>query len=99
MIKERCWFSQIDFFIEYVPHRVTVFVSFQPVLSRPHTQTRIVFFLGYRMSIRKLEVSPNRVLIELSRIAFPIIVLSEGDRTDFALEDVEEFFSAKVPRS
>ena len=51
------------------------------------------------MSIRKLEVFPNRVLIELSRIAFPIIVLSEDDRTDFALEDVEEFFSARVPRS
>ena len=50
------------------------------------------------MSIRKLEVFPNRVLIELSRIAFPIIVLSEDDRTDFALEDVEEFFGqgAKV---
>ena len=24
MIKERCWFSQINFFIEYFPHRINV---------------------------------------------------------------------------
>ena len=30
MIKERCWFSQIDFFIEYFPHRINVlFLSSQ----------------------------------------------------------------------
>ena len=30
MIKERCWFSQIDFFIQYFPHRINVlFLSSQ----------------------------------------------------------------------
>ena len=30
MIKERCWFSQINFFIEYFPHRINiVFLSSQ----------------------------------------------------------------------
>ena len=35
MIKERCWFSQINFFIEYFPHRINI-VSFQPILCHPH---------------------------------------------------------------
>ena len=26
----RCWFSQINFFVEYFPHRINV-VSFQPI--------------------------------------------------------------------
>ena len=30
MIKERCWFSQIDFFVEYFPHRIKIlFLSSQ----------------------------------------------------------------------
>ena len=30
MIQERCWFSQIDFFIEYFPHRINIlFLSSQ----------------------------------------------------------------------
>ena len=24
MVKERCWFSQINFFIEYFPHRINI---------------------------------------------------------------------------
>ena len=33
-----------------------------------------------------MELFPNRVLIELSRIAFQIIVLPKDDSTDFAQE-------------
>ena len=59
MIKQRCWFSQIDFFIEYFPHRINVlFLS-----SQPHTQIRIILFDGARISIHNLELSPKRVLI------------------------------------
>ena len=38
------------------------------------------------MNIPNLELFPNRVPVELSQIAFPIIVLPQGDRTDFAQE-------------
>ena len=34
MIQERCWFSPIDFFVEYFPHRINV-LSFQPILCHP----------------------------------------------------------------
>ena len=44
-------------------------------------------FLGYRVSILNLELFPNRVLIEVSRIAFPTTVLPEDDRIDFAQEE------------
>ena len=40
-------------------------VSFQPVLLRQHTQTRIVHFLGERISIPNSELVLNRVPIEL----------------------------------
>ena len=31
VIQERCWFSQIDFFVKYFPHRIKNFASFQPI--------------------------------------------------------------------
>ena len=38
MIKERCWFSQINFFVEYFPHRINVlFLSSQFFMSSTHT--------------------------------------------------------------
>ena len=61
-------------------------VSAQPVLYRPHGQTRIVLFLG-QISSPNFEPCPNRVSIELSRIAFPTIVLPEDDCTDSVLEE------------
>ena len=39
------------------------------------------------MNIPNLELFPNRILIELSRIAFPILVLPEDDRADFIQEE------------
>ena len=44
MIKERCWFSQINFFIEVLSTSDECFVSFQPILCQPHTQIRITLF-------------------------------------------------------
>ena len=46
-------------------------------------QHYVVLFL----SIPNLELFPNWIPIELSRIAFPIIVLPKDDRTDSAQEE------------
>ena len=53
MIKERVWFFQINFFIVHFPHRIKVFVSFQPIWCHPHTQIRKTLFHGVRISIPK----------------------------------------------
>ena len=84
MIQERCWLSQIDFFHENLPRWINVlFLS-----SQPHdTQTRLVLFLGLQISILNSELFPNRVPVERSRLAFPIIDLPEDERTDFAQEE------------
>ena len=63
------------------------FLSFLSVLYRPRTQTIIFFCHGLQISIPNLGPSPNHVPIELSRIAFPIIVLPKDDRTGFAQEE------------
>ena len=44
MIKESCWFAQINFFVECVPHRIKILFSFQPILCHPHTRIRIILF-------------------------------------------------------
>ena len=81
-------FARPDRFLSYVLSTLgQFFVSSQPVLCRAHTQTRIVLFHDLRISTPNLELFPNCVLKELSRIAFPIIVLPEDDRTDFAQEE------------
>ena len=88
MIKERCWFSQIDFFIEYFPHRINVlFLSSQFNVCHPHALIRIKPFHGVRMSIPNWQPSPNRASIGFSQIAFPTTVLPKDDRTDFVQEE------------
>ena len=62
-------------------------VSCLPILSHPHTQIRITLFHGVRISIHNWKLSPNRISIGLSQIAFPIIVLLKDDRTDSAQEE------------
>ena len=86
MIKERCWFSQIDFFIEYFPHRINV-CFFQPILCHPHSQMRIILFHDVQRDILNLEFSPSHVSIGFSQIAFPTIVLLKDDCTDSAQEE------------
>ena len=51
------------------------------------TKLRIILFHGVRISIPNWKLFPNHILKELSRIAFPIIVLSEDDHTDFVQEE------------
>ena len=58
MIKERCWFSQINFFVQYFPH----WINFLLVRYRPHTLIRIIIFHGVRISIPNLELFPNQLL-------------------------------------
>ena len=86
MIKERCWFSQINFFVGNFPHRINV-VSFQPILCHPHTQIRIMLSRGVRISIPNWKPSPNRTSIGFSQVAFPITVLPKDDHTDSAQEE------------
>ena len=46
------------------------FVSFQPIWCHRHTQLRMTLFDVVRISIPNWKPSPNRILIERSRIAF-----------------------------
>ena len=50
-----------------------------------HRQRIVLFFLGVQKTFTIWNF-PSRVPMKLSRIAFPMIVLSE-DRTDFAQEE------------
>ena len=52
-------------------------------LCHPHTKIRIILSDGVRKDIHSWKLSPNRVLLRFSQIAFPIIVLPKDDRTDF----------------
>ena len=58
------------------------FVSFQPISCHPHTQIRIILFHDVQRDKPNLEFSPSHVSKGFSQIAFPIIVLPNGDRTD-----------------
>ena len=78
MIQERCWFSQIDFFVKVVSTSDQDFVSFQPILCHPHTQIRIILFHDEQRDIPNLEFSSRHVSIGFSQFAFPIISLSRG---------------------
>ena len=87
MIQERCWFSQINFFIEYFSKEDQCAVSFQPILSHPHTQIRILLFHDEQRDIPNLEFSPSHASIGCSQIVFFIIVLPKDDRTNSAHEE------------
>ena len=87
MIKERCWFSQINFFVEYFPHRINIVFLSSQFLCHPHTQIRRILFHDEQRDIPNLEFSPIHVSIGFSQIAFPIIVLPKDDHTDFAQEE------------
>ena len=80
-MKERCWFSQIDFFVEYFPHRINIVFLSSQFYCHPHTQIRIILFYDERRDIPNLEFSPSHVSKRFSQIAFPIIVLPKDDRT------------------
>ena len=61
---------------------------FFPSSFIPSTYTdKNSLFLGWRISIPNLELSPNRVLIELSQIDLPTTVLPKDDHKDFAQEE------------
>ena len=66
---------------------VLCFLSCLPLWYRPHERIRIVLLLGWQINVPSLELVPNCVPIELDQIAFPIIVLPEGDRTDSFREE------------
>ena len=60
MIKERCWFSQMDFFVENFFHIGTIFCFFQAkLMSSTYTDKNNPFFHGVRTSIPIWQHSPN----------------------------------------
>ena len=83
MIQERCWFSQIDFFVEYFPHRINIVFLSSQFLCHPHTQIKKLLFQDAQRDIPNLEFSPIHVATGLSQIAFPIIVLPKDDHDKF----------------
>ena len=87
MIEERCWFSQIDFFVEQFPHRIKILFLSSQFLCPPHTQIRIILFHGVRISIPDWEPFPNRILKEFCSKALPTSVLPKDDSTDFVQEE------------
>ena len=56
-------------------------------LCHPHTLIRIILFHCVRISIPNWKLSPNRISIGLSQIAFPKIVLPKDDHTDFVQKE------------
>ena len=82
MIKERCWFSQINFFIDHFPHRINIVFLSSQFLCHPQTQIRIILFHDVQRYIPDMEFSPSHVSIGFSQIAFPITVLPKDDHTD-----------------
>ena len=87
MIQERCWFSHIDFFVEYFPHRIKILFLSSQFLCHPHTQIRIILFHDVQIDIHNLEFAPSHVSIGFSQVAFPIIVLPKDDRTHSVREE------------
>ena len=87
MIKERCWFSQIDFFVSYFPHRINIlFLSSQ---CHPHTLIRIILFHGVRtFSQAYFNRFFSNCLSHDSR--------READRTDVVPCDAEDPCSVKL---
>ena len=87
MIRERCWFSKIDFFMSTF-HIGLIFCFFPAIWCHPMTQITIILFS--RCTNKHVPIwkpSPNRTSIGFSQIAFPITVLLKDDRTDFAQEE------------
>ena len=87
MIQERCWFSQIDFFIKCFPHRIKILFLSSQFLCHPHTQIRIILSHDVQRDIPNLEFTPSRVSKGISQISFPIIVLPMDDRADSFQEE------------
>ena len=87
MIKERCWFYQIDSSLFSTLHRINVLFLTSQFDVIHIKQIRITLFHGVRISIPNWKPSPNRVSKGFSQIAFPITVLPKDDHTDFAQEE------------
>ena len=87
MIKEWCWFSQIQLLCLVLSTSDQCFVSFQPIWCHPHTRIRIILFHGARISIPNWKPSPNRISIGFFQISFSITVLPKDDHTDFIEEE------------
>ena len=85
MVKECCRFSNINVFLKNFPHW-SMLCFLHAFFSSAHTDKKNPLA---RLTNKhtKSEICPNRVPIELSRIAFPIIVLPKDDHTNCVQEE------------
>ena len=44
MIQDRCWFSQINFFVQYFPQRINILFLSSQFRCHPHTLIRLILF-------------------------------------------------------
>ena len=82
MIKERCWFSQINFFIEYFPHRINVlflYSQFDDDKNNP--------FSRCTNKQSQLETFSQPCFNRIFSNCLSIIVLPQDDHTDSVQEE------------
>ena len=88
MIKERCWFSRIDFCVELFPHQINIVVSLSTnFMSSTYTDKKNPFSRRTKESFPVGNFLPSMFQKGFSQIAFPIIVLPKDDRTDSVREE------------
>ena len=78
-------FSQIDFFIEHIPHPINIFFPTN-FMSSTHTDKKNLFSRCTKRH-SQLEFFPSHVSTRFSQTAFPMIFLPKGDRTDSFREE------------
>ena len=86
MVKECCRFSKINVFLKYFPHWSMLYLLHAFFISSAHTDKKNPLA---RLTNKhtKSEICPNRVPIELSRIAYLIIVLPKDDHMNCFQEE------------
>ena len=86
MIQERCWFSQIDFFVEYfhIGSRLCFFPA--NFMSSTFTDKNNPFSRCTKRH-SQFGIFSQPCSVGFSQIAFSIIVLPKDDRTDFFQEE------------
>ena len=65
MIEERCWFSQINLFVEYFPHQINILFLSSQFECHPHTQIRITLFHGCTNKHSQLEAFSQPYFIRI----------------------------------
>ena len=87
MVKERCWFSQINVFSLKLSTLGQSFVSSKSILTLFTYKDKGGPFSRCTNKHSQMKLSPNRIYIGCSQIAFPITFLPKDDQADFVQEE------------